>query len=316
MTLTIPVNLSPAIIGGILLPVLVIGVFAVRELFHGYEVQRALHSRTALDEAERRAHSLPARMDSRIRGTRLGRAVESRIVASGVKVRVSTLIIAITVSGLAAIYVIGVVLAPLFGVVAAVGVGWAFFKYLRTREEKRREQFIAQLPELARVLSNATSSGLALRTAIEMAADEMEDPAGAELRRTAESLKLGQPIEAALSDLGERLPSRELSVLVSTLLVSSRAGGSLISSLRNIAATLDDRKELRREVKTQFAQSVYSGYLVAILGVGALFLMNAIQPGIIEEMTQSVLGLALLAISGGLFAFGLVLVNRVTRVDI
>lgn len=309
-------TLTPTMIAGILLVVLVVAMLGGWQLVRGYEQQRALASRTALDEAERRANSPLARLDVALRRTQPGKTVERRILASGVRVRVSTLVLMIAAAAVVTIYVIGTVLAWLLGVLAAVGVGWAFFHYLRRQEAKRREQFVAQLPEIARVLSNATSAGLAMRTALEMAADELDEPASSELRHTSESLKVGQSTEDALQDLGQRLPSRELSVLVSTLLVSSRAGGSLVSALRNISTTLDQRKEVRREVKTTFAEPVATGYIVAALGVGALFLMNAMAPGVIGEMTRSPIGLAILAASGSLFALGLFLVNRVTRIDV
>lgn len=309
-------RITPWMIACLLAAVLLVAVLGLRELFHGYEQQRALASRTALDEAERRANSPLVRLDSGLRRAQLGRTVEGRIHASGVRVRVSTFLLTVAVAAAAAVYVVGEMLGWLLGFLAALGVGWVFLRYLRSQEEKRREAFVAQLPEIARVLSNATSAGLAMRTALEMAADEVDEPASTELRYTSERLNLGQPTEQALRELGERLPSRELSVLVSTLLVSSRAGGALVSALRNISETLDGRKEVRREVKTTFTQPVYTGYLVAGIGVASLFLMNTISPGVIEEMTQSLIGLAVLAVSGTLFALGLLLVRRVTRIDV
>lgn len=307
---------GPYIVAVALVVALAVAILGLWEYAGGTEQRRLLASRSALDEAERRANSLAVRVDRRLRRTQLGRSVGRRIAAAGLRIRVSTFLLLLGAAALAAVYVTGVLLAPIFGVLAAVVVGWGFFRYLRRHEERRREQFIAQLPELARVLSNATSAGLALRTAIDMAAEELDDPARSELRRTAETLRMGQSIDQALRDLGERLPSRELSVLVSTLIVSSRAGGSLVTALRNIATTLDARKEVRREVKTTFAQSVYTSYMVAALGIGTLLLMNVISPGVLDRMTGSVAGVLVLATGGGLFVLGLVLVNRVTRVDL
>lgn len=303
-------------IAALLVVVLVIAILALREFFHGFEQQRALASRSALDEAERRANNPWVKLDVWVRRTQVGILVERRIVASGVRIRVSTFLLMIAIAAIATIYVIGSVLGWPLGVIAAGGVGWTFFRYLNSREEKRREAFISQLPEIARVLSNATSAGLAMRTALEMAAEEVDEPASTELRYTSERLKVGQPTEEALRDLSERLPSRELSVLVSTLLVSSRAGGSLVSALRNISGTLEQRKEVRREVKTTFTQPVYTSYLVAGIGVGSLFLMNTIVPGVVAEMTKSLLGATILVVSGTLFAVGLILTRRVTRIDI
>ena len=115
---------------------------------------------------------------------------------------------------------------------------------------------------------------------------------------------------------GERLPSREVAVLVSTLVVCSRSGGSLVSSLRDIAETLEARKETRREIRTTLAQSVATGYLIIGMGVAMLFLLNAIQPGSVEAMIGSILGQIALIVSGSLFALGFYLIRRMTRFDV
>ena len=56
-----------------------------------------------------------------------------------------------------------------------------------------------------------------------------------------------------MENLGERLPSRELSVLVSTLAIQQRSGGDLVRALSDMAATLEARRETQREVKTLMA---------------------------------------------------------------
>ena len=138
-------------------------------------------------------------------------------------------------------------LAPFFGPIAgAVGV-WAAAIFLNWQRQKRIEAFINQLPDVARLLANATAAGLALRTALAMAAEELEAPAGEELARVADQLALGRSVDDALGELAERLPSRELVVLVTTLVLSNKAGGTVVSSLRNLTQTLEDRKETRRD---------------------------------------------------------------------
>jgi tight adherence protein B len=291
----------------------VLGIFL---LATGWEERRRLAARSALDEAERRANTPLSRLDARLRRTDLGRAVARRIAASGLQVRVSTFLLVMTVVGVLAVIGVGAYLAPLFGVGAAFGVGLAFFSYLRRREDRRKEAFIAQLPELARVLSNATSAGLALRTAMEMAAAELEDPARAELRRTSDALRLGQPFDEALTDLGARLPSRELSVLISTLLVASRSGGSLVTALRTISTTLEDRKEIRREVKTIMGEAVVTNWSIAALGVGSLIIVNVMEPGILRIMSTQLIGQLILAVSGTGFVLSLIVIRRLTRVEL
>jgi tight adherence protein B len=105
-------------------------------------------------------------------------------------------------------------------------------------------------------------------------------------------------------------------VLVSTLVVSSRSGGSLISALRNISTALEMRKETRREVKTILGQSLAVGW--AIAGMGALLLVGiyVISPDTFAKMTHSLLGEAMLLAAVGLFIGALALIRRITRVDI
>ena len=295
---------------------LALGVWGFTTYAQGSSDQRRMAARGVLDDAERRMNGPLVRLDTRLRRTDLGKMAGRRIAASGVKIRVSTAFLLIFVGGLVALVFVTEFLGIIFGIAAAIGVGAAFFAYLRRQEERRRDAFISQLPELARVLSNATSAGLAIRTAVSMAADELAEPAGTELRRTSDALAFGQPFEEAMNDLKERLPSRELAVLVSTLMVSARSGGSLVTALRTISTTLEERKETHRETQTIMGEAVVTGWVLAAMGVGSLFLINLVQPGSIKHMTESLIGEVVLAIAIALFVGGLYLIRKTTRIDI
>lgn len=293
----------------------VLAVWGVGELAAGGRMRRGITARSRLD-GEAPPDGPLVRFDRRLRGTEPGRALARRIGAAGLAMRVSTFLLSIVAGGAAAIALIGRMLGPVFGVAAAVAVGFVFFGYLRRREERRKEEFVAQLPELARVLSNAAQAGLSLRTAIALAADELDDPARAELRRAADGLRLGESLEGVLGDLSARLPSRELGVLVSTLLVAARSGGSLVTALRSIAGTLEDRKEIRREVRTILGQAVVSNWAVGILGVAGIAMIDQIEPGALHEMSTHLPGQLMLAAGAALFTTSLLVIRRITRIDV
>ncbi|MDQ0844781.1 Flp pilus assembly protein TadB [Streptomyces sp. V1I6] len=166
------------------------------------------------------------------------------------------------------------------------------------------------------MLANATQAGLALRTAIGMAVEELDDPAREELRRVADQLALGRSLDDALGDLVERLPSRELTVLVSTLILSNRAGGTIVTSLRNLTETLEERKETRREVTTLLSQVKVTAVAVPVLGLGFLLVINGMRDGALEDMTGALGGRVAVLIAAGLYALGFILINRLTRVRI
>ena len=85
-----------------------------------------------------------------------------------------------------------------------------------------------------------------------------------------------------------RLPSREVAVLVSTLLVSARSGGSLVTALRDIADTLEARKETRREVRTD-ARAVASHRLPGdrAWASACCSCSTSIQPGTVQADDSS-----------------------------
>ncbi|MDO0925974.1 type II secretion system F family protein [Streptomyces sp. TG1A-8] len=255
-------------------------------------------------------------LDRRLRGTSPGRRLETRLAATGLDVTPGEFL-AYLLATVAALWLIGqATLAPFFGPLAGLlGIG-AAVQFLTWQRQKRIERFINQLPELARILANATQAGLALRTAIGMAAEELEAPAGEELSKVADQLAVGHSMEDALGELADRLPSRELVVLVTTLVLSNRAGGQVVSALRNLTETLEERKETRREVRTQLSQVTMTSYAVPVLGIGALFLMNGVKDGALERMTGSPVGQACVVVAFAMYAVGFVLIRRMSRIDV
>ncbi|WP_073946218.1 type II secretion system F family protein [Streptomyces kebangsaanensis] len=260
----------------------------------------------------RRFHAL----DRRLRRTRPGRRLELKLAATGLDVTPGEFFVYMLAT-VAALWLLGqAALAPFFGPLAGLLGVWAAVQFLNWQRQKRIEKFINQLPELARILANATHAGLALRTAIGMAAEELEAPAGEELDKVAHQLALGVSMDDALGELAERLPSRELVVLVTTLVLANRAGGQLVGALRNLTETLEERKETRREIRTQLSQVTMTSYAVPVLGVGALFLMNGVKAGALERMTGSPLGQAAVIVAFALYAVGFLLIRRMSRIDV
>jgi tight adherence protein B len=255
-------------------------------------------------------------LDRRLRRTRLGRQLELRLAATGLDVTPGEFFAAM-IGLVGGLWLVGqATLAPFFGPLAGLAGVWAAVQFLNWQRQKRIEKFINQLPELARILANATHAGLALRTAIGMAAEELEAPAGEELANVANQLAVGVAMEDALDEMAKRLPSRELVVLVTTLVLSSRAGGQVVSALRNLTETLEERKETRREVRTQLSQVSMTSYAVPVLGVGSLFLMNGVKDGALERMTGSPLGQGAVIIAFSLYAVGFILIRRLSRIDV
>ncbi|MER7903176.1 type II secretion system F family protein [[Kitasatospora] papulosa] len=309
-------NLAPLTLGVTLL-CCVLGVLGVHAYTAGKAQREALVDRLSstgqIDMGPRRRFR---GLDRRLRRTKLGKRIELKLAATGLDITPGEYFLYV-VGSVAAFWLIAAsLLASFFGPLAGLAALWGANTFLNWHRTKRTEAFISQLPEISRVLANATHAGLALRTSIAMAADELESPAGDELRVVADQLGVGRTLDDALGELAERLPSRELVVLVSTLILSNRAGGQVVSSLRNLTVTLEERKETRREVRTQLSQINATAYAVPAIGIGAMLLVNSILPGALDRMTGSVVGQIAVIVSLGLYALGFVAIRRVSKIDI
>lgn len=258
--------------------------------------------------------SLLKEMDQRLVRTRLGRWLKNELDVAGVEVRpVLVLAVAILVGGIVT-YVLWNYVAPTLALLGIVAGYLALRWYLDREQQRRREKFTAQLPELARVLANASYAGLSLPTAVAIAGDELAEPARTELGRVANAMKFGASLDSALAELKERVGTRESNVLISTLIVSARSGGSLVTALRDIAEALDQRKETHREVQTTLAQAVATSNMIVLVGFGILFLLNTIEEGTVQKMTTDIVGQIVLVVAATLFATGVILIRRMTKV--
>ncbi|MFJ3813318.1 type II secretion system F family protein [Streptomyces sp. NPDC090056] len=304
---------------GVALLCCVLGVTGVQLYASGARRHAALVARldeTAAPETAGRRRRHFRGVDRRVRGTALGRRLERRIAATGLDVTPGEFTVALAAT-VAVLWAGGqALLSPFFGPICGFLGIWVALGYLNWQRQKRIEKFINQLPELSRILANATQAGLALRMALSLAADELEAPAGDELEKVAQQLSVGTSLDDALGELAERLPSRELVVLVTTLVLANRAGGTVVSSLRNLTETLEERKETRREVRTQLSQVSMTAYSVPVIGVGSLLLIDNMQPGALDRMTDSGLGQFAVIAAFALYAVGFVIIRRFSKIDV
>jgi tight adherence protein B len=257
-----------------------------------------LAQRSASARGESPLAVLARRLEVRLRGTRLGDRLETLLVSAAVPVT-PVGFLALLAGSFAAGYGVGVVfLSAVVGVLIGLGAMGACFAWVKRERGKRRTAFVAQLPEVARLLSNGASAGLSLAAAV------------------VEELRVGRSLDEALVRLKRRLPSREVAVLMSTLVIQQRAGGDTVQALQELSDTLENRKDTLREVRTLMSGAVATSYIVAAMGVGVIVLMNVVSPGVLGTMTSEPIGLAALAVAGTLYAAGLLVIRTITKVDV
>lgn len=242
--------------------------------------------------------------------------VASRMSAANVRWSPLLTVMSLTSCMVGIAYLGQAILGKIASSLIAFAIPFAFAIWLKRKALQRREDFIAQLPEVARIIANGNAAGLSIGRCLTMAGREMPDPAGEELRRVAQEINLGLTTDQAIGELSKRLPSREVDVLMRTIIIQSRSGGALSEALTGISQTLEDRKELRREVGTVILGASVAGYAVMGIGVGAVVLLNLLKPGALDSMAGSIAGQIVMGISATLYIAGALLMRLVSRIEV
>ena len=152
-------------------------VLALRQFFGVLSSRRRAIGAAEFSRAERE-FSLIKELNARLLTTRLGKWLARQLDHAGL----SHSPILVLTPGIAAAGVGTYFLWRFISTILAVlGIGLGVLvvrRYLTRAQARRREAFIAQLPELARVLANASHAGLSLATAIGIAGTELPEPPG------------------------------------------------------------------------------------------------------------------------------------------
>lgn len=255
-------------------------------------------------------------LDPLLSRTERGRVLDARLRSAGISLSAGQFVLITCGVAIVAYLIARALFAPLIGIAGGLVGAWGCFAWLDARLEKRKELFVAQLPDVARLLSNGASAGLSMPMAVEIAVRELGDPAREELQRVLDQVSLGRTLDAALADLHERLPSREISVLLTTIIIQQRAGGDVVHALRELSETLETRRDTLREMRTLMAGAVYTSYIVPLMGLGSLLLLNTINTHTLQRMTHSAIGIVVLVIAGLMYAVGTLIIRRITRVEL
>jgi tight adherence protein B len=255
-------------------------------------------------------------VDSMLRRSAQGRRLGNWLLSAGSPLAPADFVLLCLSGWIGAWLVLSLFVPSFVALVLAAALTLAVARILVERKRRaRREEFIAQLPDVARVLSNGTSAGLSMAGAVQLAARELADPAAAEMKLVVQETRLGLSMEESLERLRDRLPSREVAVLMTTLIIQQRAGGDTVRALSELGTTLEARKDLQREIRTMLSGAVFTSYLVMVMGIGTIVLINVISPGVLREMTTTIPGIAALAVSAALYGVAYALIRQITRVD-
>jgi tight adherence protein B len=214
-------------------------------------------------------------------------------------------------------FLVGTAIAGTLAGVAFAGAAiWAATRSLLWRRARYRRRVDAGSAAAALALADALAGGHSVRNALTVAGRGLIGPIGLELRRVGRELDLGAETEDVLERLRRRARSRRVDLIVAAIRIQRRSGGALATLLRGIAAAIEEQERLEDESRAASAQARFTSVIVLFLPLGGLLLGELASPGIVGRMTGSVVGMWLLGSALVLQCAGVVLIRRLSRVEV
>ena len=207
----------------------------------------------------------------------------------------------------------GSILAGFF--VALLG-GFAPKLYVRHQQDQRVKAAESQLLDMLTLCSNSMRSGWGFLQALENVSTELPAPISEEVRQVLEEVSLGASPEEALSALQERIPSYDLELIITAVLIQRKAGGNLAEMMDNIAHTIRERLKLFGEIRIITSEARMSTWILALLPVVILVVMTMVNNDFIQPLLVEPRGRIILMIAGGLEICGVMVLRRLANIRV
>jgi len=217
----------------------------------------------------------------------------------------------------AAMGAIGYLLALFFVRIAAVqaviGCVFALLPWGRIAfaRHRRMRAFEKALPHAIDMMARSLRAGHSTAGAIEIMAQGAPEPACTEFSEVFRQQNFGLPIREALIQLLDRVPSQDLRVMVTAIVVQRETGGNLVEVLDRTVHVIRERQRIQGEIRVQTAQGRMTGWILTLLPVVVMLLINVMDPGYSKPLLHDPVGHKLLGLCCVLIVLGGFVINRI-----
>jgi tight adherence protein B len=225
-------------------------------------------------------------------------------------------VVAITLSGTVAIMLLALTFSmPLL---ALVGLTTPLITRAIIRRKVRavRAEFADQFPGNLQVLASALRAGYSFNGALGVVVENASEPARSELARVLQDDQLGVLPEDALRRLARRMENRDIEQVALLAELQRTSGGNSAEILDTVVATIRERAEIRRLVRTLTAQGRMARWILTALPIFLTAFLFLFHPEVMARFFTSGGGQVAVAIAAAMVAAGSVFIQRIVDIDV
>ena len=247
---------------------------------------------------------------------RVLRPLRLSIERSGLPITLELIVVASLLGGLVA-FLLTKLLTSLtwVSVIAAVAVAVVPYLVVRITESRRVHQFEDQFPQAIELIASSLRAGHAFTTGVMMAADEVQDPLGAEFRLLYDHQNYGMPFPDALKAFARRVPLLDARFFVTAVLTQREAGGNLAEVLDNLSSVIRERSRVKRQVRVASAHGRITGWILSAMPPILAGVMTIVAPEHMRTFVNDPLGVRMIIAALILQVVGTLAIRRIVNVE-
>lgn len=205
---------------------------------------------------------------------------------SAMRLRAAYVLAPVALAGLG-----GLVLGIPIGLAGGLGLGLVLpTMVMNTLHRRRQQRFRSQLVDTLMILSSSLKAGLNILQSFEVLAEEMPTPCSQEFGLLIKEIKMGMAIDEALNRLLARMPSPDLQLIVTAVLVARETGGDVTGVFSRLVETIRERQKIKEKVKTLTTMPRAQGVIMALLPIGFSMLVYSFDAKFFDVFLHDPLG--------------------------
>lgn len=190
------------------------------------------------------------------------------------------------------------------------------FYWCSKKLKRRNHKFVDHFPDALDMIVRSVRSGFPLTTAMQLLAENAEEPVRSEFRQVTDEIALGRSLGEALARLATRINEPDVRFFVVVLTVQQETGGNLAEIIGNLSSIIRKRKQIRHKIRALTAEGKTTGIILGALPVLVFGALYWLQPGYLQPFFYDPLGQQLFATTLVLLVTCFFIVKKMINVEI
>jgi tight adherence protein B len=174
----------------------------------------------------------------------------------------------------------------------------------------------SQFPDVLDTLVSCFKTGYGFNKAVQQVAQNYHDPWGTEFGKMALETSLGANLDETLGNLSQRLPSPDVDLFVTCMLIQKETGGNMTELLGNLSHTCRERFKLARKVSAISAQGKLTSVIVCMVPLTIMGFMYLFMSEAVTEFLSNVIGQIVIGVAMGWMALGAVVLWKMVQIEV